>query len=468
MPEPSAQIPPTEATEQNYVNEYVVVDSYDTIERRAINAPDADDVDAISDETIRKMKRDPAVISALEYLRMTIFGESPEFHSAVKPEDENGEMAESLRRFIQHALSGMATPLGNVLPQFAGAFETGFRVGELVYRLETEGEFAGLYVMDRIKVKPRRAVAFVVDRFWNVLGFLGVDRKRNFSAANGMPVLNPADVLPREKFLCWSVREEDGDPRGRSVLIAALDYWQRKAELPPKYNRYLGNTSQPPLVGIASDKHGAPQPDPRNPARTMGPPEAMARALIGLWDDGNHALGFPAGADVKSIPITQAHTAFPEAFDTYDRQITRAILLAVREMMEAKHGSRADSGTAENIGKKVVAFFRSSFCEAFRRDVIIPLVRYNFGDAAVAFAPRISLGDIDRIDWTTHAQAAAQLGYQLHPTQFPALDEKLGVGVRDREAVDEYDEHQMERMARRNNTMLDPMAEDDADDTEDE
>jgi hypothetical protein len=459
MLEPLPPTPPTETTEEIQTHEYVVADSYDYFERRALGSPDEDGDDSIADDTIKKMKKDPAVLSSLEYLRMCVFGEPLEIYPSRKPEDPEFARAIEIADFVRDCLNGMESPLSKILPQFAGAFETGHKVGEIVYRTETAGPHAGRLVLSRIKLKPRKSVGFVVDRYWNVLGFLGIDRRRNFSVANSAPILNPTDILPREKFVCWTVREEDNDPRGRSVLIAAKLHWEAKIRIPDRYDRYLKNTSQPPLVGIASDKNAAPQVDPKNPTRTMQPPEAMARALVGLWDEGNHALGFPHGSDVKPIPIQQAHTAFPEAFDVYDRQITRAILLAVREMMEAKHGSKADSGTAENVGKKVVGFLRQSFCDVFLRDVIRPLVRYNFGDDALPLLPRISLGDIDRVDWTTHAQAAAQLGYKLHATQFAEMDERLGVPVRDEEAMEEYDEHQMDKMARRTNAALDSVDE---------
>ena len=57
----------------------------------------------------------------------------------------------------------------------------------------------GLLVLQAVKVKPRRATAFVVDSYLNVRGLVGVQAG---SGALAGTVLNTNDVLPREKFLC--------------------------------------------------------------------------------------------------------------------------------------------------------------------------------------------------------------------------------------------------------------------------
>jgi hypothetical protein len=68
-----------------------------------------------------------------------------------------------------------------------------------------------------------------------------------------------------------------------------------------------------------------------------------------------------------------------------------------------------------------------------RRDILRPLVAYNYGpDAARMLTPMVSLGGVEKQDWSAKAMAIAALtkaGY-LDPSQYAAIDKELNLPPR--------------------------------------
>lgn len=399
-----------------------------------------------TDEIIEAMLLDPAVSSSVFYLADAVFAEPlmvrPAFRG--KNVDAKSPEFESARRVADFVERQLCSEEFNAqIEELAEAFIYGSCLAEIIWEVEDDGEDAGRITVERIKVKPRNAYKFVVDRFLNLLGFADT----RFGIGTQVP---SEYIIPRNKGMVVTVRPRYSDPRGTSVLKAGRVAWEAKLNAYPQLNRLLENQAQPPVVGKL------PPNEAMKPARDQAGngitgAQKFALTLAAFFEPGKHTLVIPKEAEVEAIPIPSEAGAFEKAIDLHDRQITQAILLQTRATKEAQHGSKADSQTGYNVLDKLISRLKQSVCRSISRDIVKNLVGWNFGESAKPFIPRVSLGDSDRADWSTDAAAASSLGYKVHPTQFPVLDEMLGLPARDPEAVAAYDAEQADLFARRSN-----------------
>lgn len=395
----------------------------------------------LTDKVIEAMLLDSAVSSALGLLRDSVFGEelivTPSFRNRVLSHDEPKFVAaKRISDFVERVLK--RDEIVEQIEELSEAFAFGAAFAELVWDLAPSGKDAGKVILERLKVKPREAIRFVTDRFLNLQGF--VDSR--WGVTQYVP---EGYIMPRYKGLVLTVRGRKADPRGTPLLKAARTAWEQKVNAYPDLARILRNQSQPPLVGTLPANEAARQariPGQEKPGTAT---EAFGLTMAGLWETGKHTIVIPAGATVDALPIPAQSGAYESALKFYDRQITQAILLQTRATMEAEHGSKADSGTGYDVLGKLILSQKHAVCRALRRDVVQILLRVNFGDAALDFVPRISLGDTDGATWEKDATAAAALGYKLHPTQFAVIDEMLGLPVRDPDQIAAYDADQMQK-----------------------
>ena len=153
------------------------------------------------DDLYERMLQDPQVASCIAVLKCSVMSGGVTLEPADKstPDSLAGEIADFCRR----SLAGLARPLTDTLFEMLDGIAYGNKVAELIYKLPDTGPDTGRLTLADIKVKPRRAVSFVVDTFNNVVGLLGL------IPGQGYPVLlegfigDPPDtpnLLPRDKF----------------------------------------------------------------------------------------------------------------------------------------------------------------------------------------------------------------------------------------------------------------------------
>ncbi len=395
----------------------------------------------LTDKVIEAMLLDSAVSSALGLLRDSVFCEelivTPSFRNRVISHDEPKFVAaKRISDFVERVLK--RDEIVEQIEELSEAFAFGAAFAELVWDLAPSGKDAGKVILERLKVKPREAIRFVTDRFLNLQGF--VDSR--WGVTQYVP---EGYIMPRYKGLVLTVRGRKADPRGTPLLKAARTPWEEKLNAYPELRRILGNQAQPPVIGKLPANQAAMQARIPGQEKPVSATDALGMTLAALWEPGRHTAVVPAGTEVDTLSIPAQAGAHEAALKFYDRQITQAILLQTRATMEAEHGSKADSGTGYDVLGKLILSQKHAVCRALRRDVVQILLRINFGDAALDFLPRISLGDTDGATWEKDATAAAALGYKLHPTQFAVVDEMLGLPVRDPDQIAAYDADQMQK-----------------------
>lgn len=401
-------------------------------------------------EIYEQMLLDPAVAASISLLKVAILSEPVSFTPAVSEADPAFAQAQEIADFCQRAIEDLPEPFEDTLFELLDALWAGNRVAELVYR-PGDGPDSGRLTLDRVKVKPRRAVAFVVDPYLNVMGILGrLAGPAGTLLGTGLISAEapPPNLLPRQKFAVLTWRPSDGDPRGTSLLRPAYNSWWIKTQAWPGFLKYLAQFGNPSLVGFTAeggptrvasyDADGVAVTDASGNPVYITPEQAMLNALLAFQS--SSAAVFPAGAAVTVLePKGPAGSGqvYDRAIQILDRQIVLAILCQTLSTGESRYGARAAAQVHQDVLGLVIRQGKQALARCIRRDICLSLVRYNWGDAARALVPAVSLGSTEQEDKAAMMNAIANLGRAglIDPSQLRLLDQALGLPIRDEAAI---------------------------------
>ncbi len=312
-----------------------------------------------------------------------------------------------------------------MLWNLADALCYGNKLAEQVYHLDSTYTGLRQLVLRALKVKPRRATAFVVDVYWNVLGLVAhVPGRTATLVLNGE---RPENLLPRDKFAIVTFRPVDSDPRGSSILRPAVQQWAAKVDTWPEYLKYLAQFASPSIWGTTpADAQDYVDPET---GETLTPIDVMLRAIL-AFQNGTAAV-FPFGAMLNLIQSSGKGEAFLNAFKLYDQQITKGILHQTLATEEGEHQARAASEVHADVLETIIRQIKQGTERTIARDILRPWVRYNYGDAALPLLPRVALGDVERVDFVATANAIANLSTNyLDPSQYAGIDRMLNLPQR--------------------------------------
>lgn len=383
----------------------------------------------LGDDIYERMLLDPVVLAAVNVMRASILAEGLMLSPAVDdPEADGYERSKEIHAFCESVLADLEVPLDDVLWDLTLAIALGSRVAEEVYALDR-----GRLVIRAIKVRPRRSTVYIVDPYQNVQGlayqmpglagpiWVGATFPQGFD-----PQTTPG-VLPREKFVVLTFRPANADPRGTSIIRPAYGPWWVKQQTWPELLKYLAQFASPSLIGTVAEKAGTVV---AGGAKT-DPIAALLSALNSFKNGSTMAL--PYGTVVDVIRADGGGDAFFRTMDMCDRQITTAVLHQTLATLEGQHQTRAAAETHKDILGTIIRQARRAVATTIRRDVLRPLVRYNYGDAALPLVPRASFGEVEQTDLPGLARAVADLARAqfIHPSQYAGLDEMLGLPPRD-------------------------------------
>lgn len=367
-----------------------------------------------------QMLTDPEVLKDVTVLVDAILGDGTQILPVFTDEKTDKERADTAAEYAAlcrlNLYDSPRKPFKETLAEVVrAAYVTGHKMAEQTWRDGVDGGGQPLLVLDCIKVKPRHAAQFVVDRFMNVLGVeaWGADGSR---------------VIPREKFFIISFDCRDEDPRGTApAMRAAYNWWiAKRAALPIRLKR-LEKKAVPSLAGFTAEDEGslteAVDTDGNTVQQTAT--EVMAEKLANL--DQNSAAAFPHGADVKVLDASGDGAEFDSFFAMCDRQITRAILLQDLATNEGQHGTRAQASVQMDVLALRIWHLKNLIAESIRTDICKTFLALNRGPEAAAFAPVVTLGDSDRRDWATDAKAAALIAPYIPDSIWAAICAQLGL-----------------------------------------
>ena len=395
------------------------------------------------DDIYVRMLLDAQVRANDQIFRASVFEDGVRLMSAVQDEDEDGfDLAKTIADTMTVMLDELETPLADVLWNLGDAFALGNRMAELRYEHKT---ILGkqVFAVAAAKVKPRRSTAFVVDSYSEVKGILAM-LPTGFSPVQiGMAIGDLKDqpnVLPREKFAILTFRPNDSDPRGTSYLRPAYHPWWLKQQIIGEWLKYLTQFASPSLIGTTPEGSQA-QPvadalgnlilDANGNAVVNSPETAMLAALTSFRN--GSALALKGGSTVQLVQSTGTGEAFLAALRWCDQQIAKAILTQTLATEEGEHQARAAASVHQDVLDTLIRQAKQSVVRMIVWDLLRPVIRYTFGEAALRFTPVVSLGQTEQTDFASEAEAVAKLwsaGY-LGNSQRADIDKRLGLPERD-------------------------------------
>lgn len=406
-----------------------------------------DDLTAdFGDDYYERMLFDAVVSSCVTIYKASVLEEGIALAPAIDDKDDpRYDKSKLMLEYCQRVIDDLDPSMDDTLWGMLDACAYGNKVAELNW--SDERTYTGMQHLRlvSIKVKPRRSTAFVVDTYLNVLGLVARIPGIGVPVQTGtiLAIAEPGqleNMLPRSKFAVLTFRPKDNDPRGTSILRPANTAWYNKMQTWPEYLRYLAQFASPGLIGFTPPGAEAMPPTDGLGNPIPGPlvyPEQQMVATLTQWRNGA-ALAFQAGALVTPVQSQGEGRAFLSAFDEYDRQISKAILTQTLATGEGQHQARAAASVHQDVLTTLIRQGRRAVVRMLRRDVLQQIIRLNFGEQATQeLTPKVSLGNVEQVDFGTTANAIAALvkARYLDPSQYPAVDELLNLPARDPGAV---------------------------------
>jgi len=218
----------------------------------------------------------------------------------------------------------------------------------------------------------------------------------------------------------------DGDPRGQSWFRRAYDPWFRKQIVKPEAVKTAVQFGGGMITAIApEDVNQVNVKDPVN-GQTVHIQTAIQSILQQLSSGGTAT--FPGGTKVEVHRPDADGQYFEDFFDRCDREMVTTFLLSGRAMLEARHGSRADSAASQDVIDDLVQFMRREICEMLTTRLFRPFVEINFGRSfADRYTPRATMLKTSRPDFAANATAVAALvsaGY-VDRSQLSGIDREI-------------------------------------------
>lgn len=437
LPEPfPPPFPPMEPpTLERLSREYVAGGGWAWYGQVARTLPNAiDDVAAdFGDDIYERMMFDPQVAAVTQIFKASILESGLTLTSAVRSRSEpDYELAAEIAAEAEHMMAEFDGTLDDILYNLLDCVAFGNKVAEQTYRMQgARKDGRQILVLDKLKVRPRRATVFAVDIYLNLVGLL-IRVPPNASPWSSTMMFGPQDepfnLMPPHKFVITNFRQKDNDPRGSSILRPAYSPWWRKQQIIPEYLKYLSQFAGPSIYGIVGP-NTTPQPDGSGGQVTA---EQVLVAALQNFRNGT-AGAFANGTEINTILMNGDGAAFLRALDHCDQQITKAVLTQELATEEGKHMARAAAEVHQDVLDTLVRQGKHGFARQFRNQLFKRWVSYNWGDSAIHLAPRVGLGQAILREqpalWTSVSQMQ-NAGY-LAPSQYQALDQMIGLPVRD-------------------------------------
>lgn len=403
MATPIEQINPNDATvaDVDLKKSYVTGGGgYFGLSRSLPSATD-DLLNCIGPEVYEQMRNDADVEAAINTYKILVLSEPLQISSCVAKKDEKNkeeyEIAKANADFLNRSIAGLATPITQIFWEMLDAIPLGNKIAEITLKDGT-GVDRGMLVLDSIKPKPYNVISFVVDLFWNLIGFLPTWGVTNESRK----------VLPRSKFLVLTLNSRNCDPRGRSWIRAAWRAYDFKERLWQIYYKWLHQFAVPSLIGkTGPNERGQAVTNADGSVTQVTAEEAMRDGLEG-WENSTVVV-VKNGADVEPVEVSGGGQQFERGFSISSKEISKAILFNELSNRDATHQTKAAGESQSDIVDSNAAFIRSALVSAFISDVAKPLIAINKGEVALSYMPHISLGDSERKHWATEADAGTKI-----------------------------------------------------------
>jgi len=391
------------------------------------------------DDIYDRMANDAVLGGAEAYLKVLVLSvdlnvspaiEEPRPHEARARHAEFAkakQAADFCRAFLDR-LAQTDRPIRKVLWEMLDAVRKGHRLAEIDAEVASDGILKGKLVPKSIRPKPRHNYAFVLDEYNSFRGVIAVVPGVSIALRNG--IVYGLEEIPNaiapSKLMVLTFGGKDGDPRGQSWFRRAYDPWYRKQIVKPESVKTAVQFGGGMITAIAPEDINQVNVQDPITGKTVHIQAAIQSILQQLSNGGTAT--FPGGTKLEVHRPDSDGSYFEDFFDRCDREMVTTFLLSGRAMLEARHGSKADSGASQDVIDDLVQFVRHEICELIQLRLFRPFVEINFGtDFAERYTPKATMLKMSRPDFAANATAVAALttaGY-LDPSQLPDSDREI-------------------------------------------
>lgn len=368
----------------------------------------------MAEPTMAGIDRALKILTLADGVRVTTAFPAPPRTGATAQQVADYSESQRLQTYVQTCVDRLGEnsddTLFDVCWNLLDACRLGHKLAEVTYNFLPGGEFSGKYGLERIACKPRNNYCFVVDPMNRFRGVIARIPGVSIMTWSG-PIANVSQLknaIAPEKLLNFTLDRTNSDPRGNSWWRNCYDPYYRKQLAKPSEVRALDQAGGQMIYAIAPELKGSvPVTDIDNPT---GPQISVMLAVhkaMRRLTSGHHAT-FPAGTEVFVDRPDGDLKMFDSAFTRYDQEMVRGFLLSARSILEAMHGSKADSDNASDLLDELKMFVREALCSLLNR-LSRRLVFMSFGPDMVRYAPIFKMQKASRPDFAANATGLAPL-----------------------------------------------------------
>lgn len=444
---------------KDYQKEYIVANGYSLGQQRVL-ASTADDIELeIDAQTYDRMEHDSTIAKCKQIIITNVLADDIQLAPGAS-EDNVGKDEYTayvqIMEFCQRLLAGLERPIRETCEQLLGnalAYGNGIAESEWEYRSDGEStrppdvkapkkakfslwekakfwgadESAGQDPIKRpqleseavrlmpnsLKVKPRDAARFVVDDFMTVIGLVPTHRLYNSST------IQWNEVIDRTKFLIFTLKKKNEDPRGTSSYRPGFNWYNLKAQIPAEMLRFILEEAVPKAVGTLPENQAPFEFDRDEDGNILyeDADKKVPKMKTAAESFADQIKGFRSGSgaviphDAKLEPFKKNGAAdadfFGKVLKVIDNQMENAILLQILAQSEGEHQARSAAQQVAELLHSLVFWIRWCLSHVLLYDLLEVAVKINFGDWAVRYLPQISFGDFVRRDWNKDLEAVA-------------------------------------------------------------
>lgn len=415
---------------------------------------------AFGDDLYERMLKDPKVRGSFEILKASIIvdgiqllpaedmrdwnTETPSLPGSKRPR-QSSPLSREICAFCQWALDHMGRAIDDLVFEMLDAAAYGNKIAEKIYTDPLGGGKLtnGRVAIKKIKTKPRKSTAFVVDAYANVVGILGLIPGQGYpiivQGLMGPPGSIP-NMLPRSKFCVLAWKPTNEDPRGTSHLYSAYTPWWVKQQFIGERLKFGARFGSPSLFGTAAENamlvqatgpDGTPMVDTAGSPVMISPVTNIYNALV-TYQNGT-VMAAPHGTEVTMMEPKSTGEFFKQSIDDCNLEIDRAILYQTMASGEPQSGNLGSGGTSEShqdIMGLPIKYGKLRVAHMIAWDICMDLIRANWGDEAMELCPTVSLGDVESHNFAEMGKTLASLGYTVDPSQYEGIDADLGLPAR--------------------------------------
>lgn len=420
------------------------------LQARALPVPGDDLMRDFGITVYDRMALNPQIRAATRVLLTAALINLVQYSIPVPRTDAKYDTAARYAAFVREAFARLPRAMEGLLYEVGtAALHHGHKLTEAVWTpAKVLPNYGPQQIYADIKPKPLGTYAFVQDGYANTLGITPRGAGLAYAWANGLVgstviggggLVGGYPIYALDKFPTLTWDEADRDPRGRSLLRSIYAAWWKGQQTEPGLLAYLARFGQP------SVKITMPPNTPADSTRDDGTSVKTRQVYLEAgqdWQAGG-ILVLAAGANGELVEASGEGTAYINAKRMWDQEMWVGLTGQSLATGEGQHRSGTDARTHQDILGLFVAFLKGWLADWVSRQLIAPLIRVNFGAAAVPLAPKADLGRINPEDLAQVLQAFAQLagpGNYWNPAVVPPdigaeLDARVGLPQRQTAAV---------------------------------